>query len=372
VRVSLRRSTPTEVVYQIDDSEISVSCTRPLLQASGDAQIALGLLPALRSGQALRVDQPVSAQFAANLPMLRSIFANWLDQRPVDIDAPVDAPAGRGGGVGSFFSCGVDSFYTALLHAHEITALIFEHGFDIRVEDHALSANALDHARRAAADLGKELIEIRTDVRRYEPIGEDWVYTNGAAMAMVAHSLGGVLGRVYIPASFTYKDMFPAGSHPMSDPLWSGTVDLVHDGADTTRMGKVAAIAGSEAAARHLRVCWENRGGRFNCCECEKCTRTMISLRAVGALERYRTFDRPLRLRRVRYGLVRDVPQATFTRQILAELEARGTDPDLARALRWRLRIGPKRQALRRGGYRLYRGVLDALTGRPAPETLRS
>ncbi|UOY00224.1 hypothetical protein [Blastococcus sp. PRF04-17] len=240
----------------------------------------------------------------------------------------------------------MDSFFTALTNLDEIDALIFVHGFDISLDDEFLGEQASDNARQAAAALGKTLVEVKTDLRRHEPLGGDWGFTHGAAMAAVAHTLSGLFKKVLIPATYTYRDVFPWGSHPMTDPLWSGAVQLVHDGAGVTRLDKLSLVVRSSAAAHHLRVCWENRGGRFNCCECEKCTRTMIALRSLGAIERFTTFDRPLNLNRVRFGVLRDTAQKTFTQQALAQLETQGSDPDLAAALRWRLRIGPVRHAV--------------------------
>lgn len=357
MRVDVVDSDDRNVTYTIDGHPVSLASTEPFVRPAGDAEVALGFLSALKARENLLVDLPMSGGLRRGLPQLQRIFGTWMDRPAVEISTESDQaglePAAKL--VGCFFSGGVDSFFTALRHRAEIDYLIFVHGFDISVDDEALSVEALHHAREAAASLGKVLIEVRTDLRRYSPIGDDWGMTHGSAMAFVAHSLSTKLGKVYIPSTYTYKDMFPWGSHPMTDPLWSGSVELVHDGADRTRMEKLAYLAAEPVTYRHLRVCWENRNGRFNCCECEKCTRTMIALRVLGALEKFTTFDRPLRLNRVRYGIIRDTAQLTFTRQVLAQVRAEGADPALANALRWRLRIGPRRQALRTNGYSLYK-----------------
>lgn len=346
LRVALEDETNTRVTYLVDSTKVFIETGGCVPANGGDAELALALIPALRGGRPVELDLPRSATGAANLPSLQAIFGSWLDATPVEVSGPASESTSRGTQVASFFSGGVDSFYTALRHAPELDALIFVHGFDIPIDDQALGSEAIMHARMAANALGKELIEVRTDLRKYLPLGEDWGFTHGAAMAAVAQSLRARFGKVYIPSTYTYKDMFPWGSHPMTDPLWSGAVEVVHDGADATRMDKLAHLADQQVAADHLRVCWENRGGRFNCCECEKCTRTMIALRVLGVLDDFKTFDRPLDLNRVRFGVLRDTAQTTFTRQVLRQIEAAGTDPDLAKALRWRLRVGPARHAI--------------------------
>lgn len=345
--VALKDVTERLVTYSVDGYDVTVSASRDGVVATGDAEVAIALVPALRSGAEVRIDLPRTAAFEAGAVQLQDVFANWFDRTPVSVEGPESDARTAAPGVGAFFSGGVDSFYTALTHLDELDALVFVHGFDIPIDDEALGGRAVEHAREAAAALGKELIEVRTDLRKYMPVGGDWGFTHGAAMALVAHSLSGYLGKVYIPATYTYRDMFPWGSHPLTDPLWSGAATIVHDGAHVTRLDKLAYLVGHEAPAEHLRVCWENRGGRFNCCECEKCTRTMIALRSLGALDRFRTFDRPLDLNKVRFGVLRDTAQKTFTRQVLRQLEEKGTDPDLAAALRWRLRVGPTRHAAR-------------------------
>ncbi|TQN37969.1 hypothetical protein FHU33_4646 [Blastococcus colisei] len=353
--VTAREVSERSVVYTVEGQDVTVTASRGGARAVGDAEVALGLVPALRAGRAVQIDRPLTTGFSDRLQQLQEIFGSWLDRHPVHVEGPAPEPLPHCNGVGAFFSGGVDSFYTALTHLDELDALIFVHGFDIPVDDNDLGEEALRHARAAAAALGKELIEVRTDLRNYRPVGNDWGFTHGAAMALVAHTLSGHLGKVYIPATYTYRDMFPWGSHPMTDPLWSGATTMVHDGAHVTRLDKLAYLADQPIPAEHLRVCWENRGGRFNCCECEKCTRTMIALRSLGALNRFRTFDRPLNLNKVRFGVLRDTAQKTFTRQVLRQLDERGTDPDLADALRWRLRIGPVRNAVVNTPERLYR-----------------
>ena len=95
---------------------------------------------------------------------------------------------------------------------------------------------------------------------------------------------------ILISAAHTYADLGPWGSHPLLDPLWSTELtEFVHHGAHATRVDKCRVLANSEVAMRHLRVCWENREGRYNCGECEKCLRTMVNLAAVGALGRCTT-----------------------------------------------------------------------------------
>jgi hypothetical protein len=68
----------------------------------------------------------------------------------------------------------------------------------------------------------------------------------------------------------------------------------------TQRVDKVAAIASSPVAMAHLRVCWRNEEGAFNCGKCEKCVRTKTELAVNNALERCLTLDGGLEIEALR------------------------------------------------------------------------
>ena len=96
--------------------------------------------------------------------------------------------------------------------------------------------------RAAAADLGKELIEVETNMRAITDPYETWHLAHGIGIAAVALLLQGQLERIYVPASFAYADLAPWGTHPLLDPLWgTEAIDLVHDGCELVRAEKVAA-----------------------------------------------------------------------------------------------------------------------------------
>lgn len=184
----------------------------------------------------------------------------------------------------AFFSGGVDSFYTALTLGHRLSHLVFVHGFALDLAAGDLRRRAAA-ARAAAESLGKEFVEVETDLRGV--VALDWARLHGSALAAIAHTLG--VGTVAVAVTHTYSELFPWGSHPALDPLWSSSrTRLMHHGA-TMRSAKVKAIAQEQVALDHLRVCWRNPEGAYNCGKCEKCVRTMLALEMNGALTRCRT-----------------------------------------------------------------------------------
>ena len=132
---------------------------------------------------------------------------------------------------------------------------------------------------------------------------------HGIALAAVAHVLAPAFGEVLVGATHSYGDMFPWGSNPLSDPMLSSDrVRLLHDGADADRVEKIIAVAESDVALRHLRVCWENRDGTYNCGQCPKCIRSQVALRIARRLEACETLPAEIDL-----DAVRSMPCGTST-----------------------------------------------------------
>ena len=325
-----------EVRFSVDDAELT-----------GDASFLLPTLltAAMRSGQDLVVDEPVSPRMLAGARHVADIFSLWReDLRRVAIEAPARAhdPPTPERAVAAFFSAGVDSFHTVLRHRDEITHLLFIHGvFDVFVRDeHDVAV-----ARRAADELGVPLVEVTTTARDFTDAWDVVVsYSHGVILAAVALLFEATFGTVLIPSSFSYKTMANWGTHPLIDPLWSTeSLRIAHDGAEATRPMKVREVAESEVAMRHLRVCHGARRStgaptateHLNCGRCEKCVRTMINLRAVGALDRCETLPDDLDLASVRsLGVRRDGDLANIVEN-LRMLEERQTDDELIDALRF-------------------------------------
>lgn len=118
----------------------------------------------------------------------------------------------------------------------------------------------------------------------------------------------------------------------MLDPLWSSELtEIEHDGCEATRVDKAAYVSGYELPMDWLRVCHKNPDSVYNCGRCEKCLRTMITLRIVGALERCKTFPNDLDFKEVANMPIPD--NLVIPRQNLEALERLGTEPELARAL---------------------------------------
>jgi hypothetical protein len=202
---------------------------------------------------------------------------------------------------GAFFSGGVDSFFTVLRHSNgsdfprrtHIDDLLCVWGFDVSLENAEAFRRMRDVLRSAASELGKELLDVATNLRETRWQQTDWGYlSHGAAFASVALALEGRYAQVLLASSVGYGDLTPWGSHVVTDPLLStGHTKIVHDGAAFSRLQKTELVARSPVAMRSLRVCWRS-GSDENCSACEKCYRTMLTLELLGTLDRCTAFKK--------------------------------------------------------------------------------
>ena len=56
------------------------------LRARGESAVALALLPAMKAGQPIRIDSPVSARLMTFLPRIQDIYSLWIPPlRPVSV-----------------------------------------------------------------------------------------------------------------------------------------------------------------------------------------------------------------------------------------------------------------------------------------------
>lgn len=323
------------------------------LTGTMEAFLAAALLPAMKQGGTLIAEGRVSRRFLDALQTIMDIYCSWhasLQRVEISGVLPRKADPPKEKRVGTFFSGGVDSFYTLLKHRDEITDLIHVQGFNLLLEDRALQKRTSKTIQKIGASFGKNVIEVKINLARflYPYFRRDFgTLTLGVELASVGHVLSSSFKRIFIPASLTYTDFFPWGSHPLLDPLWSTeTLEFIHDGCEATRIDKVARLSQSDIALQSLQVCgFPHAQGTFNCGLCEKCQMTMINLQAVGALDRCTAFGAPLDSKRVAKLVVLDTSARKFATENLQALEQNNGEQRLYKALR-RILNRPRWQSL--------------------------
>lgn len=253
------------------------------------------LFRAMRRGQDIHIDAPVSASLLDNLDEFQSAFSMWRpDLKAVEIVAQGElpsAPAGPADGAVVAFSGGVDASFTAYRHVfkkpgrrhrHLRTAMLV-HGFDIPLDREDAFLTAVQGAEKILAGTGVAIATVRTNLKTV--LGYSWEQSFGAALAACLHQFSATHGTALIGSDEAYTDLvFPWGSNPVTNPLLgSDRLSVVTDGSGFTRTQKVAALAAWPTARDNLRVCWEGPSTGRNCDRCEKCVRTILNFRAVGA-----------------------------------------------------------------------------------------
>ncbi len=283
-----------------------------LFEDAGPFAAAL-LIPSMKQGEDLIVHGSMSQQLYDGMHEVMKVMLGWdigLKAIAIKADKLVkDKQAGTH--TASTFSGGVDSFYTYLKHradkkkSDRIDTFILIKGFDIDLRNTALWQATLKNVRAIAKKEGVELLTVETNARvLMDPIMPRGDYTHGGCLAAVGLALRGGIRKLYIPATFSADQQVPWGSHMDVDPHWSTEkLAFVHDGTEATRLDKIVwEVSKSPVALEHLRVCYMNEKGEYNCGECDKCVRTMIHFYVAGALDKVKTFPHEIDLERVAAG----------------------------------------------------------------------
>ena len=303
--------------------------------------LAASLAPAMTLGCPIRTPAPISAKLYQGLLRYQQIMHEWCPELhvvPIETEVHSEVPVEtRSSGVASFFSAGVDACYTYLQNRAELTAGILIHGFDYHLEYAHVRQAVSRLAQQAMRSLGTPLIEVDTNIRTFGDHYSNFrLPYHGCILGSVALLLAPQLRKVLISSTTTYDQLYPLGTHPEIDPLWSNDqISVVHHGCDAMRWQKVQRIAESDTVLNILRVCTSgshHSAEQYNCGKCEKCIRTMIDLRMAGALHRCTTFRHPLSLNRLARTDTRDIVRCYYE-QSCAEARKRQDDPDLVQAL---------------------------------------
>lgn len=262
------------------------------------------LLPlAVTIGEPIQICNSIDSKLLENAKQLMQIWKCWYpDLHIIPIEAKVVNYTGNveNKKTAAFFSGGVDSFFTLLFHndptlnnSIHIDDLISVFGFDIPLKNKEAFSMMKENFQKVASELGKELIDVATNLRKTHFNKSGWgKLSHGCALASIAHLLGNRLSKVLIASTGGYTGLIPWGSHPLTDPLLSGSdLTIIHDGAAFNRLQKTEFISKYDLARKYLHVCY-SIGTDKNCSQCVKCYRTMMMLDVLDEFKHFETFDK--------------------------------------------------------------------------------
>lgn len=315
------------------------------LSSSGNTWLAWCLPLAVHLSEPLLVSKPVDRELFINVHELMRVWECWYPQlSPIRIEAQVeDQGIERAhGSTASFFSGGVDAWFTFLMHSGNhgadtfpIDDLLCVWGLDVPLTNPEGFRELRNALLDATADSGMKFVDVATNLRqtRWWDRVEWGPVAHGCALAGIGHALGSRYTKLLIPSSHRYDDAIPWGSHPLTDPLLSSSLTrIIHDGAGFNRVQKMQEIVKSEAALSSLQVCWVS-GHYENCGVCPKCLRTMTTLYLLDALDRCPRFvNHTIDKKRLAKNIPTDESSAAFLVEV-RDLALRTGKPHIARAI---------------------------------------
>jgi hypothetical protein len=267
----------------------------------GSPFVAAFLLWCMRRDETLTIDGTASSRLLGTLShQMRVLRAMWPDVlTPVTVDATPSQLSPGQHGIGSFFTGGVDSWYTATTYGRlpedrgELRALIYVPSVDMMYDDQTRDEFSRSLAEKIEA-LGMTPVLIDTNLRLWTERFLHWGYYHGAGLASIALTTG--LELAIIPAGVSYGTIVRDGSHLLLDPGWSTERTAIGShGAEGTRFDKLKELSKRDDIMSGLKICHDENTLK-NCGRCRKCLLTMAMLDTLGALDAT-TFDAPFDLR---------------------------------------------------------------------------
>lgn len=205
--------------------------------------------------------------------------------------------------VATLFSGGVDSLNTLIQHIDEKPALLTVWGSDVKLTDEKGWDKVNEHSKFVANYYDLGYAWVKTNFRTFLNTNNLTIgireKVNGGWWHEFQHGIG-ILG-LFAPIAYInkYKSVYIASSLQTellgkytcaSDPtidnyLRFGNCKIIHDGCEFSRQEKIKNICNhfnkESKVTIPIRVCWQSEGGD-NCCECEKCYRTILGLMVEG------------------------------------------------------------------------------------------
>lgn len=292
-------------IYWADEKEFCLWVDVPeayaeFLSESGNAWLAAMLPLALSIGEDIEIGLPVDALLLENVRGVMAIWHEWYPElKLINIHCPIKTweptPVKKNA---AFFSGGIDSYFTIARripgNKYDIPAvdkvddLITVWGFDVKAHEKNQFFQLEKMLKKSAECLGLNHISIRTNLRDLEahiPFKDMWRRLGQCAgLGFVSLVLEKRYKKISLGSTKAFGNLTPWGTHPLVDALFStSSLEIDHDGASFTRDQKTDLVAKFPPAHTALHVCFAEGG--YNCSQCDKCYRTMMTFDALGHRE---------------------------------------------------------------------------------------
>ncbi|MCF6302596.1 MAG: hypothetical protein L3J13_05270 [Devosiaceae bacterium] len=260
-----------------------------------DFAVIASLFTAMRLGRPIHVCGPVSKSLLLNLESFQEAWSIWLPDLYKTIEITADAEIELEANTeqkGIFaFSGGLDSTFSILRHhlksvgrrVVEPDVAMLINGFDLDVENTNSMRVASTSAKKILDPMGIPLAVVETNWKTN--LCYNWSMEHMAGITACLVQFQGMVDIAVVGSDEGLEHLdIPWGCNPMTNPfLSSNNFKIVTEGLGFTRSQRAAYISENSNLAPHIRVCWENAHTGANCGTCEKCIRTQLNFRAVGA-----------------------------------------------------------------------------------------
>ena len=167
-----------------------------------------------------------------------------------------------------------------------VGAGVVQHGFDIWLDNansNDVYSALLSNATAMLGSLGLPAIPLSTN---FQQMRLNWADAFGTQLISSLSLLSNRFDTALVANDIPYEALGVRwGSHPvLNSLLGSKRFAVIDDGGEFSRIEKAELVSTWPEAMRHLHVCFTAhiRGQYENCCECEKCIRTMLAFRVAG------------------------------------------------------------------------------------------
>lgn len=270
------------------------------ISESGNPWLAALLPMAATIGEDLSISLPVDPRLvdgAEDILRFWNSFDEGTSIIKINATSGVDVPDLKPTEAASFFSTGVDAFYTAY-KVPRAKYKILIHGFDIAIDKEQEFKLHCDRIGKVVDEMGQTMIPLRTNIRKTRWQQTKWQrVSHGASLAAIGLLFEKHFSEIFVPSSTSnFKNLGIWGSHPLTDPLYSTSrTSIITNGDGLNRYEKLKSLISHDLVLDNLHVCIRGKDGsgqdEVNCSYCEKCYRTMIALDLLGVLEKCELFD---------------------------------------------------------------------------------
>ncbi len=270
-----------EALFEFPNDEqqrIYIEASKPV-QSNADTWLLLALPIGMKFGLPIGIDGEIDSLLLSNLDKLqRECKRGNRSFKRVNVLANGTKTNSQIAGkqTASFFSGGLDSFFTATTEP-TVQSLICIWGFDIPLQNIAswnqLNEVAMNFARRRE----HELVTIKTNLKTLSHGRLLWGrHYHGWALSSVAQALRPNFDSVLIPGTCSTFNAKWGTNEKLNALCSTSWVELREHGAES-RVRKMVSINQMDSLTE-LRVCLKAGFKSLNCGECKKCRRTRLEL----------------------------------------------------------------------------------------------